>query len=53
MSELNGIELIRKVNEIKPSIKALLMSAFECKIYEEKYHKRILAKANSFKRSAR
>jgi DNA-binding NtrC family response regulator len=29
MSELNGIEFIRKVNEIKPSIKALLMSAFE------------------------
>ena len=29
MSELNGIELITKVNEIKPSIKALLMSAFK------------------------
>jgi DNA-binding NtrC family response regulator len=29
MPELNGIELIIKVNEIKPSIKALLMSAFE------------------------
>jgi YesN/AraC family two-component response regulator len=29
MPELNGIELIIRVNEIKPSIKALLMSAFE------------------------
>jgi len=29
MPELNGIELLTKMNEIKPSIKALLMSAFE------------------------
>jgi DNA-binding NtrC family response regulator len=29
MPELNGIELIIKINEIKPTIKALLMSAFE------------------------
>jgi DNA-binding NtrC family response regulator len=29
MPKLNGIELIIKMNEIKPSIKALLMSAFE------------------------
>jgi DNA-binding NtrC family response regulator len=29
MPELNGIELIIKVNKIKPSTKALLMSAFE------------------------
>ena len=29
MPEINGIELIIKINEIKPTIKALLMSAFE------------------------
>lgn len=29
MPGLTGIELIKKVNEIKPSIKALLMSAFD------------------------
>jgi DNA-binding NtrC family response regulator len=29
MPEMNGIELIMKVNKIKPSIRALLMSAFE------------------------
>jgi response regulator RpfG family c-di-GMP phosphodiesterase len=29
MPEQNGIELLTKMNEIKPSTKALLMSAFE------------------------
>jgi DNA-binding NtrC family response regulator len=29
MPELNGIELILRVNEIKPSIRAVLVSAFE------------------------
>lgn len=45
MSELNGIELIRRVNEIKPSIKALLMSAFEVKdeeIFQQYLEKNII-----------
>ena len=56
MPEINGIELIIKINEIKPTIKALLMSAFEVQDEEifqqcmkEKYHKRIHAKANCIK----
>jgi len=38
MPEINGIELIIKVNEIKPSIKAILMSAFELR-HEESFQR--------------
>lgn len=45
MPGLTGIELIKRVNEIKPSIKALLMSAFEVRddeIFQECVTKNII-----------
>jgi DNA-binding NtrC family response regulator len=39
MPEQNGIELLTKMNEIKPSTKALLMSAFEAPQHNEDYVK--------------
>jgi response regulator RpfG family c-di-GMP phosphodiesterase len=45
MPEQNGIELLTKMNEIKPSIKALLMSAFEVRdeeIFQQSVKKNII-----------
>ena len=45
MPELNGIELIKKVNEIKPNIRAVLVSAFEVRdeeIFEQCMEKNII-----------